>query len=137
MNTIEGLKQLPSIVQKLLNERDTIQGQIDVCMKPIEDICKEVFNASHKYVDNVSICEENVSFCMRDIYDQEILDSYSFPIETFVSADTLRKYIDDKKKQEDEAKLAKEEHNKRMAEKALAESERETYEKLKKKFEGT
>lgn len=141
MNTIEGLKKLPSIIQKLLIERDSIQSQIDGCYKPIIDIIKEVFIEQAKwwYINDndIDMDIEYVRFSFRDRYDDEIVDTHSFPIETFVSADTLRKFIADKEKRKLEAKLAKEAHNLLMAKKALEESERATYLALKKKFEGT
>lgn len=141
MNTIDGLKALPSIIEKLLNDRDAIQLQIDECYKPFRDIIQEVLvvkiHDNFVYIDDIDIGvgDKNVCFALRYNSDDECEGTYSYPIEAFVSADTLWEYITEQNMQKAKAEIAKKEHNERMAKKALEEAERETYEKLKKKFE--
>lgn len=142
MNTIEGLKKLPSIIEKLLDERAVIQGQIDECYKPFRDIIVEVFLHGKEwggglYVDDIDIGigEENVSFCIRWRNDDECESTHSYPIEAFVSADTLKEYLVEQNIRNAKAELAKKAHNEWWAKKHLEEAERATYEQLKKKFE--
>ena len=100
MNTIDGLKQLPSIIKNLLDQRDAIQLQINECYKPFRDIIVEVFLHSKEwgnslYIDDldIGIDENHVCFCIRWRNDDECESTHSFPIEAFVSADALRNHI--------------------------------------------
>lgn len=140
MNTIEGLKLLPSTINRLLEKRDELQLTIDECYKPFRDIIKEVFNneMSWCYIDDIDIgvSDSNVCFCLRYRSDDECEGTYSYPIEAFVSADVLRKYISDAAIKEQERLQVKREADKLAFEKQRENDERETYLSLKKKFEG-
>lgn len=143
MNSIEGLKKFLSIVERLRDDMDNVQSQIDACYRPFRDIIVEVFLHSKEwgnglYLDDtdIGVSDNDVSFVIRWRCDDEVESSHCFPIEAFVSAQTLSQFMCDRNEAEAKAKIAKEEHNKRYAEKALEESERANYEKLKKKFEG-
>jgi len=106
MNTIDGLKQLPSIINNLLDRRDDIQLQIDACYRPFREIIQEVLvdpmvkgrcSPSFYISDmDIGVSEEYVCFYIRDhmgIYDDQVVGTYKFPIEAFVSADALRNHI--------------------------------------------
>lgn len=140
MNTVEGLKALPSILQRLLDKRDELQLTIDDCYKPFRDVIKEVFNTemSWCYIDDIDIglSNSNVCFCLRYRSDDECEGTYNYPIEAFVSADALRKYISDEAIKEQERLQVKRAADKLAAEKQREIDERETYLKLKHKFEG-
>ena len=138
MNTVEGLKALPHIIKLLLDKRDELQTTIDECYRPFREIIQEVFLVDgYLYVDDIDIGvgDENVSFALRYRSDDECEGTYSYPIEMFVSTDTLRKYIEGEKVRKEQEKNALAEYKERMANKHLEDIEREQYEKLKKKFE--
>ena len=109
MNTIEGLRQLPYMIKTLLDRRDNIQLKIDSCYKPLKDIIQEVMIKPYViglspsfYVndEDIGISEDFVVFVIRDYlgkYDDQVVGTYKFPIEAFVSADALRKYIEEHK----------------------------------------
>ena len=141
MNTIEGLKKLVIILNDLFDKRDSIHSQIDGCYKPFKDIIKKVFihnkeYGSGFYIDDVSFDEDEVSFAIRWNNDDEIESTHCYPIESFVSAETLTKYLCNEQEKKAKAEIKKKQYNEYMAKKYLEEAERETYEKLKKKFEG-
>ncbi len=99
-NTIEGLKKLAVILNDLFDKRDSIHSQIDDCYKPFKDIIGEVMigeqTSPKLYVDNIVVGEDSVCFVIRNfmgMYDDEVTGTYKFPIEAFVSADTLRNHI--------------------------------------------
>lgn len=100
MNTIDGLKALPNIIKILLDDRDEIQLKIDACYKPFRDIIKEVLvvaRGGSVYINDIDIGvgDNNVCFTLRYYSDDECEGTYSYPIEAFVSTDTLVKYIMD------------------------------------------
>jgi hypothetical protein len=109
MNTIDGLKAIPNVLNILLDERDAIQGQIDSCYKPFRDIIQEVMIdpyakglAPSLYVDDmdIGISEDFVCFCIRDhlgTYDDQVVGTYKYPIYAFVTATDLRTYIANEK----------------------------------------
>jgi len=110
MNTIDGLKALPSILNNLLDQRDAIQLQIDACYKPFMEIIQEVLvdpmikgrYAPSFYISDIDIWvhEGYVCFCIRDHlgkYDDAVVGTYKYPIEAFLSVDTFRKHIANEK----------------------------------------
>lgn len=99
MNTIDDLKKLAGIIEKLRNDKKAIELQIADCYMPFKEIIKEVIKEvllnvdGYLYIDDIDIVNENLCFALRYCYDDECEGTYSFPIESFVSADTLRKHI--------------------------------------------
>jgi hypothetical protein len=142
MNTVEGLKALPNIIKILLDDRDEIQLKIDACYKPFRDIIKEVLvvaRGGSVYIDDIDIGvgDSNVCFALRYHSDDECEGTYSYPIEAFVSADTLVRYIMELNERKAQEELAKKAHNERWAKKQLEDAERMQYLRLKDKFEGS
>jgi hypothetical protein len=140
MNTIEGLKALPNVINNLLDQRDAIQEQIDACYKPFRDIIEEVFCQELKscYIDDIDIGvgESKICFALRYSWDDECEGTYSYPIESFVSAQTLRKYISDQIIEKQRQAEEKKEALRLAAETQREKAEKEMYLTLKKKFEG-
>jgi hypothetical protein len=99
-NTIEGLKKLAVTLNDLFDQRDSIRSQIDACYKPFKDIIEKVFihnkeYGSCLYIDDVSFDEDEVRFVIRwnNDDDNEIESIHCYPIEAFISAETLTKFI--------------------------------------------
>ena len=119
-NTIEGLKKLAVILNDLFDKRDSIHSQIDDCYKPFNDIIEKVFIHNREYgnglyIDDMSFDEDGVSFDIRWREDDEVESRHFYPIEAFISAETLTKYLCDEQEKKAKAELAKKEHNERMA----------------------
>lgn len=141
MNTIEELRALPKIVANLEQKKCEIQGQIQEYYKHFEGIIKEVFIhinqwGSRSSIGSLEISDGFVKFIVYP-YDDYDGEGYTFPIDTFLSAETLKNYIEEENKRIEEENKKIEKLKKEQNEKERYECDRRIYERLKKQFEGT
>ena len=138
MNTINGLKALPGIIQQYESEIEQLEYKKQQCYKPIVDIIAEVFKNEMRwcYIDDIDI-RSNVHFAFRYYTDDECEGTYEYPLEAFVSAETLSKHIVDENEKAAKAAIALKEEEEQKTKDGIAALEREQYERLKKKFEGS
>ena len=137
MNTIGGLKALPGIIQQYESEIEQLKYKMAQCQKPIKDIIQAVFRdqMGWAYIDDIEI-GNNVHFVIRYHSDDECEGTYNYPLEAFISAETLLNHIVDENEKKAKAAIALKEEEGRKAQKNVEVWEREQYERLKKKYEG-
>ena len=139
MNTIEELRALPKIVENLEQKKWDIQGQINKYYNPLEKIIEEVLNLSKRnlILGELELIDNFVKFDVICNEDDSLYDRYRFPIDTFVSTETLKNYIEEENKRIEEENKKIEKLKKEQDEKERYECDRRIYERLKKQFEGT
>ena len=128
-NTIDGLKQLVICLRNNSEELKIVQEKRHTLITPLHECIYGAFRYGSIDLDSIDVdfSGKHISFKIDNFEDCS--DFYTFPIECFVSSQTLSDYHMEK------IETAKKEEIRR-AEEDDAKEEHELYMKLKEKFEG-